>query len=140
MNPNYPQYEFTPGCVFAEMILGQPLFTGKDGIDQLVEIIKVLGTPNPQELQAMNPNYPQYEFTPKVQAHPWDKVFRGYAPREANELANSLLTFSPAHRMPLMHALMHGFFDALRLAAKTATCSAAIVRVLAAKTATCSAA
>ena len=44
--------EYTPaidvwscGCVAAEMLLGQPLFPGESGVDQLVEIIKVLGTP-----------------------------------------------------------------------------------------------
>eukprot|EP00971_Amphidinium_carterae_P069003 1366104-Amphidinium_carterae.1 len=31
---------WSAGCVFGEMIIGQPLFTGKDGINQLVEIIK----------------------------------------------------------------------------------------------------
>jgi serine/threonine protein kinase len=34
------------GCVMAELLLGQPLFPGDSGVDQLVEIIKVLGTPN----------------------------------------------------------------------------------------------
>ena len=29
------------GCVFAELILGQPLFPGESNVDQLVEIIKV---------------------------------------------------------------------------------------------------
>merc|ERR1711865_1108226 len=38
---------WSAGCVFGEMILGQPLFTGRDGIDQLLEIIKVVGTPTP---------------------------------------------------------------------------------------------
>lgn len=33
------------GCVIAELMLGQPLFPGESGVDQLVEIIKVLGTP-----------------------------------------------------------------------------------------------
>lgn len=105
---------WSAGCVFAEMMMGQPLFTGKDGIDQLVEIIKVLGTPSKEELQAMNPNYPPYEFTPKVAPHPWEKVFRGYVPREANELVGLLLTYTPAARLPPLHALMHRFFDALR--------------------------
>ena len=30
------------GCVMAELLLGQPLFPGESGVDQLVEIIKVL--------------------------------------------------------------------------------------------------
>ena len=33
------------GCVIAELLLGQPIFPGESGVDQLVEIIKVLGTP-----------------------------------------------------------------------------------------------
>ena len=33
------------GCVIAELMLGQPIFPGESGVDQLVEIIKVLGTP-----------------------------------------------------------------------------------------------
>jgi serine/threonine protein kinase len=31
--------------VAAELLLGHPLFPGDSGVDQLVEIIKVLGTP-----------------------------------------------------------------------------------------------
>jgi serine/threonine protein kinase len=105
---------WSAGCVFAEMLLGQPLFTGTDGINQLVEIIKVLGTPSPQELQAMNPNYPVYEFTPKITPHPWEKVFRGWTPREANELTELLLRYDPATRLPPLYVLMHRFFDELR--------------------------
>lgn len=33
------------GCVIAELLMGQPIFPGESGVDQLVEIIKVLGTP-----------------------------------------------------------------------------------------------
>lgn len=36
---------WSAGCVFAEMLLLQPLFRGESAVDQLVEIIKVLGTP-----------------------------------------------------------------------------------------------
>ena len=41
------------GCVGAELLLGQPLFPGDSGVDQLVEIIKVLGTPTREEISAM---------------------------------------------------------------------------------------
>ncbi len=37
-------------------MLGQPLFPGESGIDQLVEIIKVLGTPTREQIKTMNPN------------------------------------------------------------------------------------
>ena len=32
------------GCVFAELLMGQPLFPGDSGVEQLVEIIKVCNT------------------------------------------------------------------------------------------------
>lgn len=105
---------WSAGCVFAEMILGQPMFTGKDGIDQLLEIIKVIGTPTSQELRAMNPNYPEYEFKPVIQAHPWDRVFKGWTSREANDLAGELLKYDPQARLPPLDALLCRFFDPLR--------------------------
>ena len=36
------------GCVIAEMIIGDPIFAGDSSVDQLIEIIKILGTPTPQ--------------------------------------------------------------------------------------------
>jgi hypothetical protein len=57
------------------MLLGQPLFPGESGVDQLVEIIKVLGTPTREEIQAMNPTYTEYKF-PQIKGHPWTKVTR----------------------------------------------------------------
>ena len=41
---------WSQGCVGAELLLGQPLFPGDSGVDQLVEIIKVLGTPTKEEI------------------------------------------------------------------------------------------
>jgi glycogen synthase kinase 3 beta len=40
---------WSAGCVMAELLLGHPLFPGETGVDQLVEIIKVLGTPTKEE-------------------------------------------------------------------------------------------
>ena len=36
---------WSAGCVIAELLAGEPVFPGDSGVDQLVEIIKVLGTP-----------------------------------------------------------------------------------------------
>ncbi len=35
----------TPGCIVGEMVLGEPLFPGNSSLHQLVQIIKILGTP-----------------------------------------------------------------------------------------------
>ena len=57
----------------AELMLGQPLFPGESGIDQLVEIIKVLGTPSREQIKTMNPNYMEHKF-PHIKPHPFSKV------------------------------------------------------------------
>lgn len=45
---NYSQAvdTWSVGCVIAELLTGSPLFQGETGLDQLVEIVKVLGTPS----------------------------------------------------------------------------------------------
>lgn len=34
------------GCIFAEMLLGKPLFPGEGEIDQINKIFQTLGSPN----------------------------------------------------------------------------------------------
>jgi p38 MAP kinase len=36
---------WSAGCIFAEMIMGRPLFPGKDHIDQYCVITQLLGSP-----------------------------------------------------------------------------------------------
>ncbi|KAF8398466.1 hypothetical protein HHK36_017394 [Tetracentron sinense] len=88
---------WSAGCVLAELLLGQPLFPGESAVDQLVEIIKVLGTPTREEIRCMNPNYTDFRF-PQIKAHPWHKVFHKRMPPEAIDLASRLLQYSPSLR------------------------------------------
>ncbi|KAH1229528.1 Glycogen synthase kinase-3 MsK-1 [Glycine max] len=101
------------GCVLAELLLGQPLFPGESGVDQLVEIIKVLGTPTREEIKCMNPNYTEFKF-PQIKAHPWHKIFHKRMPPEAVDLVSRLLQYSPNLRCTALDALTHPFFDELR--------------------------
>jgi len=97
----------------AELLLGKPLFPGESGVDQLIEIIKVLGTPNKEEIFAMNPNHTSFSF-PLIAAHPWGKVFRNKAPKTAIDLVSRFLVYKPKARMDPFEALCHPFFDELR--------------------------
>ncbi|KAE7999805.1 hypothetical protein FH972_004200 [Carpinus fangiana] len=101
------------GCVLAELLLGQPLFPGESGVDQLVEIIKILGTPTREEIKCMNPNYNEYKF-PQIKAHPWHKIFHKRMPPEAVDLVSRLLQYSPSLRCTALEACAHPFFDDLR--------------------------
>ena len=75
-------------------MLGEPLFVGESGVDQLVEIIKILGTPSREKILAMNPEYTTYNF-PDVKPLPWEKVFRKGTPLDAINFVSRLLCFDP---------------------------------------------
>ena len=96
----------------AELMLGQPLFPGESGIDQLVEIIKVLGTPTRDQIRTMNPNYMEHKF-PQIKPHPFNKVFRKATP-DAIELISALLEYTPTQRLSAIDAMCQSFFDELR--------------------------
>jgi len=104
---------WSTGCVMAEMLIGQPLFPGESGIDQLVEIIKVLGTPTREQIRTMNPNYMEHKF-PQIKPHPFSKVFKARTPVEAVDLVAKMLQYTPAARLTARQSLGHAFFDELR--------------------------
>lgn len=78
--------------MLAELLLGQPIFPGDSGVDQLVEIIKVLGTPTREQIREMNPNYSEFKF-PQIKAHPWTKVGVGLKRRGGEKMASLLGIF-----------------------------------------------
>ncbi|KAH0999787.1 hypothetical protein HUJ04_013560 [Dendroctonus ponderosae] len=123
---------WSAGCVLAELLLGQPIFPGDSGVDQLVEIIKVLGTPTKDQIKEMNPNYTEFKF-PQIKSHPWQqhmlsrmsmprcstehqriRVFRARTPPEAIELVARLLEYTPSVRITPLEACAHPFFNELR--------------------------
>lgn len=104
---------WSAGTVLAELLIGQPFFPGDSGVDQLVEIIKVLGTPSRDEIQQMNPNYTEFRF-PMIRPHPWSRVFRARTPNDAVDLVSKLLRYTPTERLSPYEAIAHEFFDELR--------------------------
>ncbi|KAI3627385.1 gsk3 [Malassezia furfur] len=104
---------WSTGCVMAELMQGLPLFPGESGIDQLVEIIKVLGTPSREQIKTMNPNYMEHKF-PQIRPHPFSKIFRPRTPADAIDLITNLLQYTPHARLTAVEALCHPFFDELR--------------------------
>eukprot|EP00484_Ammonia_sp_Unknown_P001394 CAMPEP_0197021746 /NCGR_PEP_ID=MMETSP1384-20130603/2683_1 /TAXON_ID=29189 /ORGANISM="Ammonia sp." /LENGTH=409 /DNA_ID=CAMNT_0042449651 /DNA_START=138 /DNA_END=1367 /DNA_ORIENTATION=+ len=109
------------GCVIGELFLGTPLFQGDKSVDQLVEIIKVLGTPTKEEIMAMNREYTQTKF-PVVKALPWKVVFSGVTyenkpvPDDGIDLISKFLIFTPHARENGFDALAHPYFEELRQA------------------------
>ena len=104
---------WSAGCVLAELLLGSPLFPGDSAVDQLVEIIKILGTPTRDQILAMNPHYTDFKF-PAVRPNPWHKIFPTATPADALNLVRDLLLYSPATRPSPALVCAHPFFQPLR--------------------------
>jgi len=100
------------GCVMAEMVLGEPIFCGESALDQLAEIIKILGTPTQTQILQMNPNSEEVKL-PKIKAKPWNKVLKNADPLLA-DLISKILVYNPKERFKPIEALTHSYFDDLR--------------------------
>jgi glycogen synthase kinase 3 beta len=102
------------GCVIAELILGVPIFPGESAVDQLVEIIKILGTPSKQQIYNMNPDYNESKF-PNIKPYPFQKLFRNKnVTEDFIGFLQGMLVYEPNLRFTPLKGLLHTFFDELR--------------------------
>jgi serine/threonine protein kinase len=104
---------WSAGVILVELLHGEVPFKGDNGIDQLVEIFKVLGTPTKTQLTKMNPDLIDFKF-PQVLPVSWSYFFKEFIPVEALDLVSKLLIYSPNQRLRPIEALTHPFFDELR--------------------------
>jgi len=94
------------GCIFAELILKQPLFKGEYEIEQLFKIFHVLGTPNKDiwpEVETL-PNF-SHEF-PKFKPIKFEDYFIGLD-KNGIDLLKQMLVYDPNQRITAKQALMH---------------------------------
>ncbi|KAJ6227215.1 glycogen synthase kinase-3 alpha [Anaeramoeba flamelloides] len=101
------------GCVFAEMLILRPLFPGQSGVKQLVQIIRLMGTPTREEIIAMNPNYSDFKL-PQIEKKPWNQILRNDLDHITIDLLSRLLQYNPDSRIDPLEACAHPFFDELR--------------------------
>lgn len=100
--------------MLAEFLLGTPLFPGPTAVDQLIEIVRVIGTPSKDEVMTMNPNYQEYKSFPVVRAPSWSQIFKPGTPPEVMDLISDVLVYYPNVRLKAIEASGHEFFDELR--------------------------
>ncbi|KAL7311034.1 mitogen activated protein kinase 2, variant 2 [Mucor circinelloides] len=101
------------GCIFAEMLGGRPLFKGRDYVDQLNQILGILGTPDEETLCRVGSERAQVYIRsltrmPKI---PFQNLYPRASPL-AIDLLNKLLTFDPAKRITVEEALAHPYLSA----------------------------
>jgi serine/threonine protein kinase len=106
------------GCIFAELVMKEPLFAGDSEIDELFKIFRILGTPSEatwpgvSELPDYKPNFPQ-----------WARKDLATLPKLARlepagiDLLARLLEYDPAKRISAKKALAHPYFADVDLAA-----------------------
>lgn len=98
-----------------ELINGDPPFCGDSQVDQLIEIIKVLGTPSKNTVLEMNPDYDMrdYQF-PQVNSKEWRKILRSKTDPLLIDLITKMMQYSPVSRITPYEAMCHEYFDDLR--------------------------
>ncbi|KAJ7408081.1 hypothetical protein WISP_123276 [Willisornis vidua] len=107
---------WSAGCIFVEMIHGQPIFAGTSGThEQLEKIWTVLGVPTEDTWPGLSklPNYnPELVSSRRPQRLRviCDRLSRVPA---AENLASRMLTAFPRGRISAQDALLHGFFSPL---------------------------
>mmetsp|Transcript_9646 Transcript_9646/g.15766 ORF Transcript_9646/g.15766 Transcript_9646/m.15766 type:complete len:1241 (+) Transcript_9646:107-3829(+) len=111
---------WSAGCIFAEIILGRPIFTGKAEMDQLKLIFDLIGTPTERswegfrELKLIRTG----EFSIDKQRKPRlrDKYGEKIKPAAALGLLEKLLELDPKKRFTASRALNHRYFQASPIA------------------------
>ncbi|KAF9458761.1 kinase-like domain-containing protein [Collybia nuda] len=100
------------GCIFAEMISGTPLFRGRDNQDQLLHIMRIIGTPSDAEFQKIARDSPEIQLKtyPRYPPMPLQQVLPKASPL-AIDLLEKLLKFDPQERLSAHDALSHPYFS-----------------------------
>ncbi|GAB7349964.1 hypothetical protein MBLNU459_g0654t2 [Dothideomycetes sp. NU459] len=98
------------GCILAELLGGKPFFKGRDYVDQLNQILHVLGTPEESTIQLItSPRARDYvrnlPFMPKI---PYSQFFPR-ANADALDLLEHMLAFVPSKRITTEEALEHPY-------------------------------
>jgi serine/threonine protein kinase len=100
------------GCIFAEMVMGRPIFAGDSEIDELFRIFRVLGTPNEQSWPGVT-QLPDYKPTfPIWNARPLGEVMKGVEGASLDLLAQTLV-YEPSKRCSAKAAMQHPYFQDL---------------------------
>lgn len=98
------------GCILAELLGGKPIFKGRDYVDQLNQILHLLGTPSEDTLRRVgSPRAQEYirslPIKPRVA---FEKMYPGANP-QGLDLLRRLLEFDPARRITCEEALGHPY-------------------------------
>lgn len=99
------------GCLFGELLLGKPLFPGRNELDQLVQIFQLLGTPNNRIWDGSEELLESLRISFSPQPY---SLIQSRFPQLSElgvDLLDGLLCFDPEKRYSALKARNHPFFD-----------------------------
>ncbi|KAL4570959.1 hypothetical protein LXL04_017708 [Taraxacum kok-saghyz] len=113
------------GCILMEIALREPLFPGKDYVQQLVLITELLGSPDDSDLGFLrSENAKKYvKQLPHVPSKTFEKKYPNVSPL-VMDLAEKMLVFDPSKRISVEEALNHPFLQSLHEINEEPVCSA----------------
>eukprot|EP01060_Flectonema_neradi_P022216 TRINITY_DN30496_c0_g1_i1.p1 TRINITY_DN30496_c0_g1~~TRINITY_DN30496_c0_g1_i1.p1 ORF type:complete len:297 (+),score=26.04 TRINITY_DN30496_c0_g1_i1:69-959(+) len=105
------------GCIFAEMITGQPLFTGKVVQEQLLSIFKTLGTPNLEVWPSMHTYRHSSAYLSNEDFHVMHECraftsMRSVVGKSGVDLLMKMLQWEPSNRIQAADSLKHKYCQA----------------------------
>lgn len=102
------------GCILAEILTRVPLFPGKNYLQQLLLITKLLGTPDDTSLKFLrSDNARRYvKQLPQFPRQHFPAIFPNLSPL-ALDLLEKMLVFDPEQRITVDEALCHPYFSVL---------------------------
>ncbi|XP_044758807.1 cyclin-dependent kinase-like 2 [Coccinella septempunctata] len=99
------------GCLFAEMMTGEPLLPGESDIDQLFLIVKMIGKPCPKHLQLMSKSSALREIK-AASPQSSNSLHRNFEdwPTNTLDILASCLKMDPSLRATSEELLRHSYF------------------------------
>lgn len=112
------------GCILMEIIKREPLFPGKDYVQQLGLITELLGSPDDSDLEFLrSDNARRYvKQLPHRPKQPFSVKFPNVSP-VAIDLAERMLVFDPSKRITIEEALNHPYLSSLHEINEEPICS-----------------
>ena len=112
---NLPVDIWAVGCIMGELIDGQPMFPGDDTLDQMYQIMKVIG-PFDERLVRLfneNPAFKNVKFPDVTQSQTLDQRYKKKIDKVGINLLSQLLSIDEKTRPTAEQALLHPFFASL---------------------------